>query len=47
MKNKFSPKARVEAVLKNEPVDKTPFTLYGTFWGGPSIENPVMSFGKY
>ncbi|MCL4415542.1 MAG: hypothetical protein M1365_02405 [Actinobacteria bacterium] len=47
MKNSLSPKERVEAVLKDQPIDKTPFTVYGTFWGGASIENPVMPFGRY
>lgn len=43
----MNPKERVELVLKNQPVDKIPFTVYGTFWGGASIENPVVPFGRY
>jgi len=43
----ISPRKRVELALQKKFLDKVPFTVYGTFWGGPSLENPIMPFGKY
>ena len=46
-KNNISPRRRVELALHNEFVDKVPFTVFGTYWGGVSIENPTTPFLKY
>ena len=46
-KNNISPRRRVELALNNEFVDKVPFTVFGTYWGGVSIENPTTPFLKY
>jgi len=48
MKNGIpNPAKRVEMALRHQFVDKVPFTVFGTYWGGVSIENPTTPFIKY
>jgi hypothetical protein len=41
---KISPKKRVELALNKKEIDKIPFTVYGSWWGGSklSAQNPVI-----
>jgi len=43
----LNPAKRVEMALRHQFIDKVPFTVFGTYWGGVNVENPTMPFIKY